>query len=114
MKIFRTPFVDIHRLYVAKVERKGRSAAEVDEAICWLTGYSPDDLATHLKAGTTVEDFLTGATLPAEVSLITGSVCGVKVQEIEDPLMRRIRYLDKLIDEIARGRPMTKVLRQPV
>lgn len=110
-RIFTTSVASVYPHYVAKVERKGRSQAEVDEVIRWLTGYDEATLRHHLDAGTTFEDFFAGATLHPAVGLITGSVCGVKVQEVEDPLMRRIRYLDKLVDELAKGRPMAKVLR---
>ena len=96
---------------ITKVERKGRTQAELDEVIEWLTGYDEKSLQKHLAAGTTFEDFFAEAHLNPNVSLITGSVCGVKVQEVEDPLMRQIRYLDKLVDELAKGRPMEKVLR---
>jgi hypothetical protein len=110
-RIFTTPFASVYPHYVAKAERKGRSRAEVDEVIRWLTGYDDADLGRHLAQETTFEDFFAGADLNPNASLITGSVCGVKVQEVEDPLMQQIRYLDKLVDELARGRPMEKVLR---
>jgi hypothetical protein len=110
-RIFTTPFASVYPHYVAKAERKGRSRAEVDEVIRWLTGYDDAELGRHLAQETTFEDFFAGADLNPNASLITGSVCGVKVQEVEDPLMQQIRYLDKLVDELARGRPMEKVLR---
>ena len=110
-RIFTTPFASVYPHYVAKAERKGRSRAEVDEVIRWLTGYDDAELGRHLAQETTFEDFFAGADLNPKASLITGSVCGVKVQEVEDPLMRQIRYLDKLVDELARGKPMEKVLR---
>jgi len=110
-RIFTTSVASVYPAYVAKVERKGRSRAELDEVITWLTGYDEQALQGHLDAGTTFEDFFAGAALNPNAALITGSVCGVKVQEVEDPLMRRIRYLDKLVDELAKGRPMEKVLR---
>ena len=110
-RVFTTSVASVYPHYVAKVEKKGRTQAELHEVIEWLTGYDDAELAHHLDAGTTFEDFFAGATLNPNVSLITGSVCGVKVQEVEDPLMRRIRYLDKLVDELAKGRPMDKVLR---
>jgi len=97
--------------YVVKVEKKGRSTAELDEVICWLTGYDEAALKQHLEAGTTFEDFFAQAHLNPNASLITGVVCGVRVEEVEDPLMKQIRYLDKLVDELAKGRPMEKVLR---
>ena len=110
-RIFAMPFAGVYPAYVAKAERKGRTRAEVDEVITWLTGFDAADLEHHLAQGTTFADFFAAATLNPAVSLITGSVCGVKVQEVEDPLMRRIRYLDKLVDELAKGRPMEKILR---
>jgi hypothetical protein len=110
-RIFQMSVASVYPLYVAKVERKGRTAAEVDEAIEWLTGYDEAALRRHLDAGTTFEEFFAAAELNPKVSQITGVICGVRIEEIEDPLMRQIRYLDKLVDEIAKGRPMSKVLR---
>ena len=110
-RIFTTPFASVYPHYVAKAERKGRSRAEVDEVVRWLTGYDDAELGRHLAEETTFEEFFAGADLNPNASLITGSVCGVKVQEVEDPLMQKIRYLDKLVDELAKGRPMEKVLR---
>ncbi|MET4077748.1 DUF2200 domain-containing protein [Janibacter sp. UYMM211] len=110
-RIYTTSVASVYPHYVTKVERKGRTQAEVDEVICWLTGFDDAQLRAHLEAGTTFEDFFAQAELNPGVSLITGSVCGVKVQEVEDPLMRQVRYLDKLVDELAKGRPMEKVLR---
>ena len=110
-RIFTTSVADVYPHYVTKAERKGRTREEVDEVITWLTGFDDATLQAHLDAGTTFQDFFAAAELNPASSLITGSVCGVKVQEVEDPLMRRIRYLDKLVDELAKGRPMAKVLR---
>ncbi|KQV67752.1 hypothetical protein ASC64_11065 [Nocardioides sp. Root122] len=110
-RIFSASVASVYPHYVAKVERKGRTRAELDEVIGWLTGFDEAALRSHLEQGTTFEDFFAAATLNPRVDQITGSVCGVRVQEVEDPLMRRIRYLDKLVDELARGRPMAKVLR---
>jgi hypothetical protein len=110
-RIFRTAVADVHPLYVAKVQRKGRSAAEVDEVIRWLTGFDEETLRRHLAERTTFADFFAEAQLPPGAALVTGTVCGVRVEEVEDPLMRRIRLLDKLVDELAKGRPMEKVLR---
>ena len=104
-------FSSVYPLYVAKVEKKGRTKAELDEVIEWLTGFDEADLDRHIAQGTTFEDFFAEATLNPNVSLVTGVVCGVRVEEVEDPLMRQIRYLDKLVDELAKGRPMGKVLR---
>lgn len=110
-RIFTTPVASVYPHYVTKVEKKGRTVAELDEVIRWLTGYDQASLQRHLDDETTFEDFFGAATLNPHAELITGSVCGVKVQEVEDPLMRRIRYLDKLVDELARGKAMAKVLR---
>ncbi|SOC53548.1 DUF2200 domain-containing protein [Ornithinimicrobium cerasi] len=110
-RIFTTSFASVYPHYVTKVERKGRTVAELHEVIGWLTGFDEQELAAHLEAGTTFEEFFATARLNPHATLITGSVCGVKVQEVQDPLMRQIRYLDKLVDELAKGRPMAKVLR---
>ncbi len=112
-RIFTTSVASVYPHYVAKVERKGRSKAELDEAIRWLTGFSQAELEAHLDAGTTFADFFDAAELTPQASLITGTVCGIRVEEVEDPLMRRIRYLDKLVDELAKGKALEKVLRQP-
>jgi hypothetical protein len=101
--------------YVAKAEKKGRTKAEVDEIFSWLTGYTREMLADELEKRTTFETFFAEAPrLNPARSLITGTVCGVRVEAVEDPLMREVRYLDKLIDELAKGRPMEKILRQGV
>jgi hypothetical protein len=105
------PVASVYPLYVAKLERKGRTRAELDEVITWLTGFDVPVLRQHLAAQTTFEDFFADARLNPNAALITGVVCGVRVEEIEDPLMQRIRYLDKLVDELARGKAMEKVLR---
>ena len=110
-RIFTTPFAAVYPHYVNKVEKKGRTKEELHEVVSWLTGFDEDALQEHLAAGTSFEDFFAAARLHPNASLITGSVCGVKVQEVEDPLMRQIRLLDKLVDELAKGRPMAKVLR---
>ncbi len=110
-RIFTVPFASVYPHYVAKAEKKGRSKDEVDQVICWLTGFDQADLDRHLASETTFADFSADAHLNPNASLITGSVCGVRVESVEDPLMQQIRYLDKLVDELAKGRPMTKVLR---
>jgi hypothetical protein len=110
-RIFTSSVASVYPLYVAKVEKKGRTQAELDEVIEWLTGFDDEALRRHLDDETTFEDFFAQADLNPNASLITGSVCGVRVQDVEDPLMRKIRYLDKLVDELAKGRPMEKVLR---
>lgn len=110
-RIFTTSVASVYPHYVTKAERKGRTKAEVDEVISWLTGFDAKQIERHLAEETTFEDFFGAATLNPNAELITGSVCGVKVQEVEDPLMRQIRYLDKLVDELAKGKAMDKVLR---
>lgn len=111
-RIYKTSVASVYKHYVDKAERKGRTKAEVDEAIRWLTGYSQEELEAHLEARTDFETFFADAPRPNPArAVITGVICGVRIEEIEDPLMREIRYLDKLVDEIARGRPMEKVLR---
>lgn len=112
-RIFSTAVADVYPHYVTKAERKGRTRAEVDAVTCWLTGFDEAELQHHLEARTTFEDFFAAARLNPASELITGSVCGVKVQDVEDPLMRRIRYLDKLVDELAKGKALEKVLRTP-
>lgn len=110
-RIFTTSVASVYPHYVAKVEKKGRTKAELDQVIEWLTGYDESALGGHLAAGTTFEDFFAEATLNPQAQLITGVVCGIRVEEINDPLMQKIRYLDKLVDELARGKAMDKVLR---
>ena len=111
-RVFAMSFASLYPLYVAKAERKGRTAAEVDEVVCWLTGHDAPGLARAIADGVDLETFFAQApALNPNASLITGVVCGVRVEEIEDPLMQKIRYLDKLVDELAKGRPMAKVLR---
>jgi len=110
-RIFTTSVASVYPLYVTKVERKGRTRAELDRVIEWLTGFDDEALRAHLAAGTTFEEFFAAAHLHPRSALITGVVCGVRVEEVEDPLMQQIRYLDKLVDELAKGRPMDKILR---
>lgn len=111
-RIFGMRFADVYPLYVQKAERKNRTKKEVDQIICWLTGYSQTELQQQIKKGHDFETFFAQApAIHPNSSLITGVVCGVRVQEIEDPLMRKIRYLDKLIDELAKGKVMEKILR---
>lgn len=113
-RIFATPFASIYALYVAKAERKQRTQADVDRIICWLTGHTPASLQKHLKTGTPCGEFLEKA--PAynpQHTLITGVVCGIRVEDVADPLMKRVRELDKLIDELAKGKTLDKILRAP-
>ena len=110
-RIFTTSVAAVYPHYVTKVEKKGRSRAELDQVIEWLTGFDESALADHLAAETTFEDFFAAATLNPNAALITGSICGIRVEDVEDPLMQKIRYLDKLVDELAKGKAMEKVLR---
>jgi hypothetical protein len=110
-RIFTTSVASVYPHYVAKVEKKGRTKDELDQAIRWLTGFDDSELSRHLADGTTFEDFFADARLNPNASLITGLVCGVRVESVEDPLMQQIRYLDKLVDELAKGKAMEKVLR---
>ena len=112
-RVFSMSFASVYPLYVQKVEKKGRKKTEVDEVICWLTGYTPHALAEQIKQRKDFATFFSEApALHPKASRITGVICGVRIEEIEDPLMRNIRYLDKLVDELARGRPMQKILRE--
>ena len=111
-RIFSTSVASVYPHYIAKAEKKGRTKAEVDEIIRWLTGYSQKALESALTQRTNFEDFFTQAPqLNPARSLITGVICGIRVETIEDALMRELRYLDKLIDELARGKKMEKILR---
>ena len=111
-RIFTMIFANVYPLYVQKAERKNRTKEEVDQIICWLTGYSQTGLQQQIEQGSTLETFFAQApAMNPSRSLITGVVCGVRVEEIADPLMQEIRYLDKLIDELAKGKPMGKILR---
>ena len=110
-RIFTTSVASVYPHYVAKVEKKGRTTQELHEVIEWLTGFDEAALQAHLAAGTTFEDFYAAARMNPQVSSITGTICGIRVETIEDPLMQQIRYLDKLVDELARGKAMEKILR---
>jgi hypothetical protein len=110
-RVYRYTFASVYPMYIAKVEKKGRTKAELDQVIEWLTGFDEAALDGHIVAGTTLEGFFADARLNPLASSITGVVCGVRVEDIEDPLMREIRYLDKLVDELAKGRPMERILR---
>lgn len=112
-RIYTISFASIYLLYIAKAERKGRTKAEVDAIIYWLTGYSPQELKAQLEKQTDLEHFITEAPkLNPARSLIKGVICGVRVEDIQEPLMREIRYMDKLIDELAQGKTMEKILRK--
>ncbi len=110
-RIFTASFASVYPHYVTKVERKGRTKAELDQVIEWLTGFDAASLQDHLDAETTFRGFFADARLNPQASSITGVVCGVRVENVEDPLMRKIRCLDKLVDELAKGKSMDKVLR---
>ena len=111
-RVFKMAFAGVYPHLVAKAEKKGRTKAEVDEVICWLTGYSGTQLAAQIAARKDMEAFFAEApALHPNAPKITGTICGVRIEEIEDPLMRKIRYMDKLVDELAKGRPMAKILR---
>ena len=111
-KLYEMPFANVYPYYIAKAEKKGRTKEELDTLICWLTGYSQKQLQKQLDNKTSIENFYEKAPqLNPNVSKITGVVCGIRVEEIEDPLMQKIRYLDKLVDELAKGKAMEKILR---
>ena len=113
-RIYTTSVASVYPHYVAKAEKKGRTKSEVDEIIRWLTGYSQDELDARLKDRTDFETFFAKAPgLNPSRALITGVVCGVRIEDIEEPTMREIRYLDKLVDELAKGKAMEKILRSP-
>ena len=111
-KIYKMPFAKLYPMLVAKAEKKGRTRAEVDEITCWLTGYSKENLNEFLKSDITYGNFfLQAPELNPNRKLIKGVICGIRVENIEDPLMREIRYLDKMVDELAKGKPLEKILR---
>lgn len=113
-RVFRMSFASIHPLYVQKAEKKGRSRAEVDEVIRWLTGYDEAGLEEAIDDGRDLAAFFANApAMNPNAELITGVVCGVRVEQIDDPLMQQIRYMDKLVDELARGKKMASILRSP-
>ena len=112
-KIFTMAFAKVYPMYVQKAERKGRTQEEVDQIICWLTGYDQKGLDKQIKQQTDFQTFFAQApAMHPNVSLIKGVVCGIRVEEVDDPLMQKIRWLDKLIDELAKGKAMEKILRQ--
>ena len=113
-RIYKTSVASVYPHYVSKVEKKGRTKEELDEVLCWLTGYGASELGAQLERGTDFETFFAEApALNPSRKFITGVICGVRVEEIADPLMQEIRYLDKLVDELARGKAMEKILRTP-
>lgn len=112
-KVFKMPFASVYPLYIQKAEKKGRTKSEVDTIICWLTGYNEQALLRQINSNVDFENFFAQAPqINPNVSKITGVVCGCRVEEVEDELMRKIRYLDKLIDELAKGKAMDKILRE--
>lgn len=112
-RIYRMKFSSVYPLYVQKAVRKGRTQEEVDRIVCWLTGYSRAELQRQIEMESDFERFFAEApSFNPKASLIRGVVCGVRVEEVEDPLMRKVRYLDKLIDELAKGKALEKILRQ--
>jgi hypothetical protein len=111
-RIFTMPFAKVYPLYVQKAEAKGRTRAEVDQVICWLTGYTPRTLADQIRREKSFEAFFAEAPAPnPDAEKVSGVICGVRIEDIDDPLMQAIRRLDKLVDELAKGRPMEKILR---
>lgn len=112
-RIYSMAFAKFYPAYINKVEKKGRTKAELDQVICWLTGYSQQELDEQIEREVDCRAFIGEAKLNPDRSLIKGVVCGVRVEEVEDPLMRELRYMDKLVDELARGKKMENILRQP-
>lgn len=110
-RVYRMLFSSVYPLYIAKAEKKGRTKAEVDEVICWLTGYNAPTLQQQIDKKVDFETFFAEAKLNPNAVKITGVICGYRVEEIEDPLLQKVRYLDKLIDELAKGKAMEKILR---
>jgi hypothetical protein len=112
-RVFKMSFAGVYPHYVQKAEKKGRTKKEVDEVICWLTGYTPQALAKQIKEKKDLETFFNEAPLlHPNASKISGVICGVRIEDIDDPLMQKIRYMDKLVDELAKGRPMAKIRRE--
>ena len=111
-RIFQVPFAEIYPLYVTKLERKGRTEEELLEVLTWLTGFDEPELKEKIESKVSLRGFFADASLNQDCDKITGVICGVRVEEIEDPLMQKIRYMDKLVDELAKGKAMQKVLRE--
>jgi len=110
-RIYSMTFARVYPLYLTKVEKKGRTQTELDEVISWLTGFDKTEIENQIATETTFTEFFDAARIHPNAPLITGVICGVRIEEIEDPLMKKIRYMDKLVDELAKGRPLTKILR---
>jgi hypothetical protein len=113
-RIYDMSFASVYKLYIQKAENKGRTKAEVDEIILWLTGYTPNQFENQIKNMVNFEDFFAQAKLNPLRTLVKGVICGVRIEEIQEPLMKEIRYMDKLIDELARGKSMDKILRKAI
>ncbi|WAC42465.1 DUF2200 domain-containing protein [Pedobacter sp. SL55] len=111
-KVYKMSFASVYPHYVTKVEKKGRTVAELNEVIYWLTGYSENALQQHIDTKTNFQDFFAEAKLNENATKITGVICGYRIEEIEDEVMRQVRYLDKLVDELAKGKAMEKILRK--
>jgi hypothetical protein len=112
-RVYKMPFASVYPHYINKAEKKGRTKAEVDEVVCWLTGYSKKSLQEQIDKKTSMESFFAGAPqLHPNASMITGMICGYRIEDIQDPLMKKIRYMDKLVDELAKGKKMEKILRK--
>lgn len=105
------PLAEIYKCYVIKIEKKDRTKSELNEVLSWLTGLNKKELATFVRSKITLDDFFAKTKLHPNVSLITGTICGVRIEEIQDPLMKKIRYMDKVVDELARGRDVVKIKR---
>jgi hypothetical protein len=111
-RIKKMIFGSVYPLYLAKVEKKGRTKEELDQVVTWLTGFSQKQIENHIKNRSTFESFFDEATLHSNASLIRGAICGYRIEEIEDPLTKKVRYLDKLVDELAKGKKIDKILRE--
>lgn len=110
-RVAKMSFASIYPLYISKIQKKNRTSEELNQVITWLTGYSVKELQKHLDNKTTFQEFFQQAKINPNASKITGTICGYKIEEIENPFMKKVRYLDKLVDELAKGRPLTKILR---
>ena len=110
-KVYSMAFSRIYPLYITKVEKKGRTKDELDQIIRWLTGFTQKQLQKQIDTNKTLTEFFDAAKIHQNAPLITGVICGVRIEEIEEPLMQKIRYMDKLVDELAKGRPLEKILR---
>jgi hypothetical protein len=112
-RVYKMPFASVYPHYINKAEKKGRTKTEVDDVICWLTGYNKKSLQQQIDKRTSMELFFADAPqLHPNASMITGMICGYRIEDIQDPLMKKIRYMDKLVDELAKGKKMEKILRK--